>query len=84
MTCLVAADIRLAAGRPGAAREDLQQRRLARAVAANDADHLAALHLEGDVAQGPEERVISGQLSVPSFRYTRAGEPADWLLTAAF
>ena len=40
--------------RLGDAGEDLQQRRLPRAVAADDADDLAALDLEGDVAQRPE------------------------------
>ena len=41
-------------GRLGDARQDLEQRRLARAVVADDADHLAALDLEIDVAQRPE------------------------------
>ena len=40
--------------RLGDAGEDLQQRALSRAVAADDADHLAALDLEGDIAEGPE------------------------------
>ena len=35
-------------------REDLEQRALAGAVAADDADHLAALDLEGDVLERPE------------------------------
>ena len=34
--------------------EDLQQRALAGAVAADDADHLAALDLEADVLERPE------------------------------
>ena len=33
--------------------EDLQQRALARSVAADDAEHLTRLHREIDVAQGP-------------------------------
>ena len=43
-----------ARGRLGDAAEDLQQRALARAVAADDADDLALLDLEGDVLQRPE------------------------------
>jgi len=34
--------------------EYLQQRAFARAIAPNNAHHLPALHLEGDVSQGPE------------------------------
>src|SRR5689334_2994691 len=36
------------------ARQDLQQRRLARAVAADDADDLARCDLEVDILQGPD------------------------------
>ena len=36
------------------AADALEQRRLARAVAAEDADGLALLHVEGDVVEGPE------------------------------
>ena len=43
----------------GDARQDLQQRALARAVAADDADDGAGFHFEGDVFQGPE-RVLIG------------------------
>jgi len=65
-----------AAHRLGDAREDLEQGGLPRAVAAKacpewqrrDADDLPALHLEGDVAQGPEERVVSFQFTVISAR----------------
>ena len=46
--------VHAAAGRLGDAREDLEQGALPRAVAADDADHLAALHLEGDVLERPE------------------------------
>jgi hypothetical protein len=48
------ADARLARGRDGDARQDLEQRRLARAVVADDAHGLAALDLERRVAKGPE------------------------------
>ena len=41
--------------RPG---DDLQQRRLAGAVAAEEADGLAAAHLERHVAQGPELAMV--------------------------
>ena len=40
-------------GRLGDPAEDLQERRLAGAVAADDADHLARLDLEGDVPRAP-------------------------------
>src|SRR5262249_37874147 len=42
----------------GDAREDLQQRALAGAVGADDADDLAGAHLEGDIAQRPERRSL--------------------------
>src|SRR6266404_4340187 len=38
----------------GDAAEDFQQRALAGAVSADDADHFAGLHFEGDIFQGPE------------------------------
>ena len=41
-------------GRLGDAREDLQQCALAGAVAADDADHLAALDLEAHILERPE------------------------------
>src|SRR5262249_45445773 len=41
-------------GRLGDARKDFEERALAGAVAADDADHLAAFDLEGDVLEGPE------------------------------
>ena len=44
--------------RLGDAGEDLQQRALPRAVAADDADHLATLDLEGDILQRPEVGVF--------------------------
>ena len=56
-----AAHAGLADGRLGDARQHLQQRRLAGAVAPDDADHLARLDLERDVAQRPE-RVVGGIL----------------------
>src|SRR5262249_26465706 len=46
-------------GRSRNARQDLQERRLARAVAADDAECLALRHVEGDVAQGPHEVTAS-------------------------
>jgi len=42
--------------------QDLEERGLARAVAANNAHHLAALHFEVDVLQRPE-----GVRSLPQF-----------------
>ena len=49
-----AADFDAALGRRGDAGKDLEQRRFAGAVAADDADDLAPLDLEGDVLQRPE------------------------------
>ena len=49
-----AANLGPAGGRLGDAGEDLQQRDLAGAVAADDADDLAFADLEGDVLQGPK------------------------------
>ena len=46
----------VALGRLGDRDEDLEQRALARAVAADDADDLALLDLERDVSQRPELR----------------------------
>ena len=48
------ADLRPAGGRSRDARQDLEQRRLAGAVAADDADDFACLRLERDVADGPD------------------------------
>src|SRR5438552_4071547 len=44
----------LALGRIGGAGDEPQERRLARAVLADDADGLAAMDVEADVAQRPE------------------------------
>src|SRR5262249_32495603 len=49
-----ARDLDLALGRLGDAGEDLEQRALAGAVAADDTDHFATVHLEAYVLQGPE------------------------------
>ena len=49
------ADVDLADGGRSDAREELQQCALARAVLADDADHVALLHAEIDVPQGPDE-----------------------------
>ena len=45
----------------GDAAQDLEQGALAGAVAADDAEHFAALDLEGDVAQGPHEIGVIGK-----------------------
>src|SRR5262249_3611957 len=52
--CHPAPDDDAAGARVGDAREDLEERRLAGAVAADDAHHLAALDLERHVLQRPE------------------------------
>ena len=49
------ADVDLADGGRSDAREELQQRALARTVLADDADHVALLHAEIDVPQGPDK-----------------------------
>ena len=49
-----AVDVGKTLGRLGDAREDFQQRALARAVAADDADHLARPGLEGHVLERPQ------------------------------
>ena len=48
-----AVDLKLAAGRPGDAGEQLQERGLARAIMANETDALAAGDFEVEVAQHP-------------------------------
>ncbi|OQA42175.1 MAG: hypothetical protein BWY52_02294 [Chloroflexi bacterium ADurb.Bin325] len=62
-----AVDLRPAAGGLGDAREDLEQRRLARAVAADDAHHLAAPDLEGDILERPE--LVGGGGGMPAAEY---------------
>jgi hypothetical protein len=60
-----AADPAPAAGGLGDAREDLEQGALARAVAADDPHHLAALDLERDVFQRPQVvRMGIGRLGI--------------------
>ena len=49
-----AADLDAPGARLGNPREDLQQRRLAGAIAPDDADHLATLDLEVDILERPE------------------------------
>ena len=55
-----AVELGAAGGRLRDPREDLQQGALAGAVAADDADDLAALDLEGDVLEGPERVRFAG------------------------
>src|SRR4029453_13206329 len=60
---------RLADARLGDARQDLQQGALAGAVAADDPHHLAAPHVERDVAQRPDRLVriaLAGPATEPS------------------
>ena len=52
--CDAALDRHLALGRLGDARQNLQKRGLAGAIAADDADHLAALDLKAHVLERPE------------------------------
>ncbi len=47
-------DFRAAGRRPGDARENLEQRALARAIAADDSDDLPGGHREREAAEGPE------------------------------
>ncbi len=60
-----AADADFSAGRLGDAAQDLEQRALAGAVAADDADDLARLDREGDVLERPELGLI-GRTDAPS------------------
>ncbi len=74
------ADDGAAFGRLGDAGEDFQERALARAVAADDADDFAALDLEGDVAERPEGFLVGGRPQAarePVER--RGGQAADFL-----
>ena len=50
----ISVDLQRSAGRLQNAGDHLQQRGFARSVVADDADHLAALHLKADVFQRPE------------------------------
>jgi hypothetical protein len=61
-----AADPSLARGRDGDAREDLEQRRLARAVVADDADRLPPVDPERHVAKGPELLAVAHEPGTPS------------------
>ena len=68
-----ASDFAAAGGRLDDAAEDFQQRRFARAVAADDANHLARLHLERYVLQRPEVIVVGRSVVVA------VGGPAEAL-----
>src|SRR5215213_1143806 len=50
-------DVHLAGGRPDDAREDFEQRALARPVTADDADDFAREHLEAHVPERPDDLV---------------------------
>ena len=51
-------DVGVALGRVGDPREDLEQRALAGAVPADDAEHLAVLEVERDVAKRPDRLLL--------------------------
>src|SRR5205807_6188671 len=61
-----AADARLAGGRHGDARQDLEQRRLARAVVADDADGPPALDPERRVPEGPDLLPVAPERRAPA------------------
>ena len=70
-------DLSAAARRRRDPGEDLEQRRLARAVAADDAEHLALLHLERDVPERPDLLVVDSVVSpgeAPSGRGERVAK----------
>src|SRR5262249_5513463 len=66
-------------GRFGDARQDLEQCRFAGAVAADDAHHLAALHLEAHVLESPEflRGVADDEGAAAQHVSRRAGVVAD-------
>ena len=73
-----AVDLDPAVGRLGDAREDLEQRALAGAVAADDADHLPGLDVEAHVAQRPHVAHVPGRrtgVAQPAKR--RGGDAGD-------
>src|SRR6266849_6202144 len=73
-----AVDVGIAFGGFGDAREDLQQRALPSAVAADDADDFAALYFEGNVAQCPEGvQRIDGGLRTEDRRWTIIRHPSS-------
>jgi len=61
-----ATDLRPSARGRRDAREDLEQRRLAGAVAADDAEHLALGHHERDVAECPDLLVVRPVVTLES------------------
>ena len=76
------ADFDLAGGGGGDAREDLEQGALAGAVAADDAEDLALLDLEADVAQGPELAALAVAVVLLADLEPRIGPAADLGLPA--
>ena len=66
-----------ALGRLGDARQDLQQRALARAVAADDAQHLALVQLERHVAQRPDRRHRSAAANARALAAAQHAERRD-------
>ena len=51
------------------ARQDLEESRFSRSIAADDANYLALVHVERDILEGPENRLVPGRLSerMPEF-----------------
>src|ERR1043166_1137681 len=69
----------------GDSRKDFQQRAFAGAVATDDADDFAGLHLEGDVFQSPDDvsegirgRRTEGRGRFSRRRRERGGERGGW------
>ena len=79
-----AADARLPVGRLGDPAQDLQQRALAGAVAADDADDLAGLNGKRHVLERPEFGALAGEIAdstgsfVPKTRERTAPPPHAW------
>src|SRR5215470_9471031 len=65
-------------GRLGYERQELKERTLARAVAANDAEHLATLDLKADVLERPElfDRVVGDDRAAACHAHRLAPEIA--------
>ena len=70
------ADLDLAGGGGGDAREDLEQGALAGAVAADDAEDFALLDLKADIAQGPELAAFAVAVVFLPDLEQRVGPPA--------
>ena len=75
-----AANLDVTFGGVSDAGHDLQQRALARAVTADDADHITRIHIEANIAQSPEALFSDRFLRFESERLERFFQMADQYL----